>query len=103
MQDGSGEKYLAFHQKLLCERAPADKESALAAAKEVGFDMARIEKDMDSAEAKASIQESFKLAEALGLNGTPSYVVGKNIMVGAVGLQALKEKISTARCGKPSC
>ena len=103
MQDKTGKKYLDFHLRLLGGRGQANKARALAVAKEVGFDMARIEKDMDSAEAKASIQESFKLAEALGLNGTPSYVVGKDIMVGAVGLSALKEKISTARCGKPSC
>jgi protein-disulfide isomerase len=47
---------------------------------------------------KASIEESFKLAEQLGMNGTPSYVVGSEVVVGAVGLAALKEKLHTARC-----
>jgi protein-disulfide isomerase len=37
------------------------------------------------------------------MNGTPSYVVGNQVVVGAVGLDALKEKINTARCGKASC
>ena len=72
-------------------------------AKEVGLDMARIEKDMASDEVKATLEESFKLAEALGLNGTPSYVVGNDVVVGAVGLDALKEKVNAARCGKPTC
>jgi protein-disulfide isomerase len=49
------------------------------------------------------MEESFKLAEALGLNGTPSYVIGSDVVIGAVGLPALKEKINNARCGKPSC
>ena len=65
--------------------------------------MARIEKDMTGDEVKAQIEESFKLAEALGLNGTPSYVVGSDVVVGAVGLNALKEKVSSARCGKAAC
>jgi hypothetical protein len=39
----------------------------------------------------------------LGLNGTPSYVVGKEIVIGAVGLDELGKKISLARCGSPSC
>jgi protein-disulfide isomerase len=52
---------------------------------------------------KAQIEESFKLAEALGLNGTPSYVVGNDVVVGAVGLNMLKEKVNTARCGKTVC
>ena len=56
-----------------------------------------------SAEVKATIEENFKLAEALGLNGTPSYVIGDDVVVGAVGLAALQEKINTARCGKPTC
>ena len=103
MQDKGGKKYLEFHQKLLGGRGAADKTRALAVAKEVGFDMARIEKDMTSDEVKAQIEESFKLAEALGLNGTPSYVVGSDVVVGAVGLNALKEKVSSARCGKAAC
>ena len=103
MQDKTGKKYLDFHQKLLGSRGQADKARAMAAAKEAGLDVARIEKDLNSDEVKASLEESFKLAEKLGLNGTPSYVIGENVVVGAVGLAALKEKVNTARCGKATC
>jgi protein-disulfide isomerase len=103
MQDPGGKKYLDFHQKLLGGRGQADKARALAVAKETGFDMAQIEKDMKSPEVRATLEENFKLAEAMGMNGTPSYVIGKQVVVGAVGLEGLKEKISTARCGKASC
>ncbi|HVI11850.1 MAG TPA: DsbA family protein [Pseudolabrys sp.] len=103
MQDKTGKKYLEFHQKLLGGRGQADKARALAVAKDVGLDMARLEKDLASAEVKATLQESFKLAESLGLNGTPSYVIGDNVVVGAVGLESLKEKVNTSRCGKPTC
>src|SRR5689334_23024529 len=103
MQDPTGKKYLDFHQKLLGGRGPADKARALAVAKDVGLDMAKLEKDMASPEAKATIEENFKLAEEMGMNGTPSYVIGKQIVVGAVGVDGLKEKISNARCGKATC
>ena len=93
MQDLSGKKYLEFHQKLLGSRGGADKMRALAVAKEVGFDMARIEKDMGSDEVKKTIEENMKLADALGVNGTPSYVVGEEVVVGAVGIEALREKL----------
>jgi len=59
--------------------------------------MARIEKDMGSDEVKKTIDEDMKLADALGVNGTPSYVVGEEVVVGAVGLDALKEKIAAER------
>src|SRR6266853_954973 len=97
MQDETGKKYLEFHQKLLGGRGAADRVRALAVAKELGLDMARLEKDMASDEVKATIEESMKLAEALGVRGTPSYVVGSDVVVGAVGLDALREKVSAVR------
>src|SRR5476651_548172 len=103
MQDPAGKKYLDFHQKLLGGRGQADKARAMAAAQEAGFDIARIEKDLNSPEVKATLEENFKLAEDMGMNGTPSYVIGKQIVVGAVGLDGLKEKIGLARCGKATC
>jgi protein-disulfide isomerase len=104
MQDKTGgKKYLEFHQKLLSGRGPADKTRAVAVAKEIGLDMARLEKDMASEEVKITLQESFKIAEALGLNGTPSYVIGNDVVIGAVGLPVLKERVNTARCGQTTC
>jgi protein-disulfide isomerase len=103
MQDKSGKKYLDFHTKLLGGRGPADKARALAAAKEAGFDMARLDKDLQSDEVKQTLEENLKLAENLGLNGTPSYVFPAEVVVGAVGLPALKGKVNTARCGKETC
>ena len=97
MQDSSGKKYIEFHQKLLGGRGPADKARALAVAKEVGFDMARIEKDMDSDEVKKTIDEDMKLADALGVNGTPTYVVGNEVVVGAVGIDELKAKLKAGQ------
>jgi len=103
MQDKSGKKYLEFHQKLLTGRGQADRARALAVAKEIGLNVAQIEKDMAGPEVKATLQENFKLAEALGLNGTPSYVIGDQVIVGAVGLPALRQGVNTTRCGKATC
>ena len=103
MQDPTGKKYLDFHQKLLTGRGAADKARAMAAAKEAGLDMAKLEKDFGGDEVRATLEENMKLAESMGMNGTPSYVIGKQIVIGAVGLENLKEKIATARCGKATC
>jgi protein-disulfide isomerase len=103
MQDKTGKKYIDFHTKLLGGRGPADKARALAVAKELGFDMARIDKDLQGEEVKQTLEENFKLAEGLGLNGTPSYVFPSEVVIGAVGLPALKGKVNTARCGKETC
>jgi len=97
MQDGTGQKYLRFHQKLLGGRGSADLGQALSAAKDAGLDMTRLERDMASAEVKTTLEENQKLAQSIGLSGTPSYVVGSDIVVGAVGVEALRGKIAAAR------
>jgi protein-disulfide isomerase len=97
MQDKTGKKYLEFHQKLLGGHGPADKAHALAAAKEVGFDVARIEKDLGSDEVRDTLKENLKVADAIGLDGTPSYIIGTDVVIGAQGYDALKEKVDAAR------
>src|ERR1700709_923449 len=103
MQDPTGKKYLDFHQKLLNGRGQADKARALAAAKEARLDTATLEKDLASPEERATLEEHFELAEDMGMNGPPSHVIGKQVVIGAVGVDNLKEKIGVARCGKAVC
>ena len=97
MQDPDGQKYFAFHQALLGGRGQANKDSALTAAKDAGLDMARIEQDMTSDEVNQTLAESTKLAQALGIKGTPGYVVGETIVPGAIGAAALMDKVKEAR------
>jgi len=97
MQDAEGQKYLAFHQELLGGAGRASKEKALAAAKDQGLDMVRLEQDAASDEVGATLSEDVKLAGAMGINGTPGYVVGDKVVLGAVGIAALKERIEAAR------
>ncbi len=96
-------RYLEFHTKLLGGRGRADEARALAVAKTMGLDMTRLRKDMQSDAVKNMLNTDYALGRALGLNGTPSYVIGDNVVVGAVGLDALKQKIANARCGKDAC
>jgi protein-disulfide isomerase len=97
MQDTDGQKYLAFHQELLGGPGPASKEKALAAAKDQGLDMDRLQQDMASDEVNATLSEDMKLAGAIGITGTPGYVIGKDLVLGAIGVMGLKGQIQTAR------
>jgi protein-disulfide isomerase len=97
MQDADGQKYLEFHRKLLGDPGPASKEKALDAASAVGLDMPRLQKDMDGDEVTATIDEDFALAHALGITGTPGYVIGKTVIAGAIGLDGLKGQIVNER------
>ena len=57
--------------------------------------MDQLAKDAASPEVKSSIQTTMGLADALGLTGTPSFVVGKDVVVGAVGYDELKTRFGS--------
>jgi protein-disulfide isomerase len=100
----SGDKFWTYHQKLLLTRGQVGRAQALALAKEMGADMGKLDRDMASPDVKAGIQEVMQMADGLNLTGTPSWVVGKEVVVGAVGYDELKGKISNvAKCGKAVC
>jgi len=103
-QQLSTDKLWLFHQKLLATRGQVGKQQALDAAKDAGADMAKLTRDLDSPAVRAAIEENIQIADALGLTGTPSYVVGDDIVVGAVGFAELKTRIDNLRkCGKSAC
>jgi len=97
MHDRSAAKYLEFHSKLLAGPGRADKARALAVAAALGIDVAQLEADLASPEVDARLEEGKRLTRALGIRGTPSYVICDNILVGAVGIGPLKSKIAAAR------
>jgi protein-disulfide isomerase len=103
-QQLSPDKVWAFHQKLLATRGQVGRAQALDAAKDAGADMTRLAKDLESPAVRAAIDENVRIADTLGLTGTPSYVVGDEIVVGAVGFAELKTRIDNVRrCGKNAC
>ncbi len=66
-------------------------------AREMGFDVDVLEADMNSDDVSRIIQVNIELARALGINGTPSFVIGDQLIPGAVSLDTLKELIARAR------
>jgi protein-disulfide isomerase len=99
-----GDKFWAFHAKLLGTHGPVGKNEALAVARDLGLDMDRLTKDMESPEVKSGLSEVMQLADALQINGTPTFVVGQDVVVGAVGYDQLKDKVdSVHKCGRATC
>ena len=99
-----GDRFWEFHTKLLGMHGPVGKAEALAVAKEMGLDMDRLVKDMQNPEIAAGLQQVMGMADSLQINGTPSFVVGQEVVVGAVGYDQLKQKIDAVhKCGHSVC
>ncbi len=99
-----GDKFWQFHQKLLGSHGAVGKAEAIAAARDFGADTDKLVKDAELPSVKAAVDQSMDLAKNLAITGTPSYVVGDEVVVGAVGYADLEAKILNIRkCGKAIC
>ncbi|MCO6186430.1 DsbA family protein [Rhizobium sp. L1K21] len=98
------EKYGDFHMALLGGQAHADEATAISVAKNLGVSEDDIRTQMKEGNGDDEIRQSYALADSLGINGTPAYVVGNELISGAVGLDTLTNKVANMReCGKASC
>lgn len=90
-------KYVEMHNALMSARGKLTKERVLAIAKEHKLDLAKLEKDMDAPEIQGEIDDNMKLAQAMGVDGTPAFVVGDQFAPGAMPIEQLRELVAQAR------
>ncbi|UWQ20051.1 DsbA family protein [Jannaschia sp. W003] len=97
-QDG----YPALHEALMGASGRVDGRAALEIAEELGLDMDRLRADMEAPEVQAHIDETMALAQGLGFNGTPSFVIGDQVAPGMVSSEGLAEMVAAARGEAPA-
>ncbi|MEP9373221.1 DsbA family protein [Mesorhizobium sp. KR1-2] len=91
------EKYAEFHNQLLGGKGHADEAAAIKIALSLGVDEAKLREEMKNPAIKQAFAETYDLANKLSISGTPSYVVGNEVVFGALGKDALAEKITDAK------
>lgn len=91
------EKYGEFHRRLLGAKGHKDGKRALQLADKMGLDIKAIVKYSQQEKVNDGFREVNALANDLGMNGTPSYVIGDEVIFGALGYDVLKAKIENAR------
>jgi len=92
-------KHLELHNALMEYNGKLDRDRILQIAGSVGLDVARLQKDMEDPKLKAIIDRNMALASALGVRGTPAFVIGNQFVPGAVDADTLKQMIADARKG----
>lgn len=96
---GKQGKYFEMHQKLFSAPGKVDKDKALRVASELGLDVPQLEKDMEDPSIQQGLDETRELAEKLGLQGTPLYLIGDLMLPGAPDdlYDQLVERVTTIR------
>jgi protein-disulfide isomerase len=98
------ERYAEFHQRLLSAQGRAGEAPAIKIALDLGADEAALREAMKDPTINERFSATYDLATKLGVTGTPSYVVGDEVVFGALGSEVLTEKIANVRaCAKATC
>lgn len=90
-------KYAAFHSALMKVRGALNEAKVMVVARSVGLDTQRLRKDMRDPEIQTLLEENFKLADTLNIRGTPAFIIGDELVPGAVGIDRLKSLVAKAR------
>ncbi len=91
------DKYFEYHVALMQLRGRLTEKRVMDTAKSIGLDMTRLIKDMAAPEIDRYLNETLQLAEALGINGTPAFLIGDRLVPGAVDEEQLRAIISETR------
>lgn len=92
-------KFMPFHDALFEAPRPLTESDVYAVAEAAGLDVARLKEDMQAAAITQHIRDSLFLANELGINGTPSFVVGDVLIPGLVSYDILDQFVDYARTG----
>lgn len=90
-------KYEEFHLALMNVRGTPSERSIFRTAERLGLDTGRLRADMNSPNAQRMFQRNQQLAQELGIRGTPAFVVGNQVIPGAIEIGRLKELIAEQR------
>ncbi|WP_166434135.1 DsbA family protein [Roseovarius spongiae] len=90
-------KYEEFHWALMGMEERAEEASVMRLAEEIGLDIEQLRTDMDAPEVQEHIDESMRLSQALGFNGTPSFVIGDDLVPGFVEQDQLEALVDKTR------
>jgi len=90
-------RYIEAHDRLMAEAGPLTADRVVTLLGALGLDAARLRADMARVDPAAAFGPTLSLAEALGIEGTPAFVVGPELVVGAVDIETLRALVRRAR------
>tara|TARA_B100001027_G_scaffold203274_1_gene164573 strand:- start:698 stop:1408 length:711 start_codon:yes stop_codon:yes gene_type:complete len=85
--------YFEYHTILLNNKKSINEDILYKIAKELSLDIEKFKKDMSSEKIKNNIIKNVKFANSLKIRGTPSFIIGKQILPGAYDYEKLKKII----------
>lgn len=89
--------YFKMRDAVMQGSSPATPDSLRETANQLGLDGAKLLRDMDDPAIKARLDSNIRLAQQIGIQGTPAMIVGDTMLPGAVDVADLRQAIAAAR------
>jgi protein-disulfide isomerase len=80
---GKQGKYWELHRDLLLHKGSNSEEGAYKLAEKLGLDMTKLKADATSADVAKQLQSNRQLADKLGIQGTPHFIIDDKVIPGA--------------------
>lgn len=90
-------RYFEFHNSLMEIRGQISEKVVWEVAARVGLDIDKLKEDMEAESIISQLESNRELAHSLNINGTPTFIIGDQIIPGAVDGEALRELIKKIR------
>jgi protein-disulfide isomerase len=90
-------KYRALHLALMDFKGKLTDDDVRRLAAGVGLDVGRLEQDMQGADVADEISRNYGLSEAIGIKGTPAFIIGDQLIPGAISAEEMRQRIAAAR------
>jgi len=89
--------YLKFHQALMTLPGPITMDAIEELAGKQGLNVSKLKTDMESPEVQSILRRNRELGRDLGVNSTPSFVIGSELVSGAMDAAAFERLIAQAK------
>ncbi|HEX2752876.1 MAG TPA: DsbA family protein [Alphaproteobacteria bacterium] len=90
-------KYFEFHQALMNHKGPITDDTLAKIATDLELDPARLKKDAETTDVLLQIERNRSLFTQMGLGGTPAFIIGEEVVPGAIGKDDMKKLIEKTR------
>ncbi len=97
LASGNQDAYGDFNNRLMNRPGRLTESAVLSLAEDMGLDAGRLAADMESPEIEAVLEKSKRIALALGIKGTPAFLIGDRLYRGYLDKDELKAAIAQAR------
>lgn len=90
-------KYMELHTALMNSRGGLTIDRILSLASDAGIDVEKLEVDMQSDKVRAAVENNYRIAKQLGIDGTPAFIINEEFVPGAISGEEMQRIVAEVR------